>query len=194
LSSGFYEGLKRDYFRDPSSFAVDGKSRSFDELTSINGEHIAQAAKDLLEKAGVKSCPVMIPEILAVLPEVRLELVGPGIAGETESSIVLSGGGGAWVVNVPAGVVSKPHGRFMIAKAIGRVILDPDFPLSESSELVDARSNHFAAALLMPYDLFAVAMRELDDTRDIVAQLAEAFWMSRSTVNIRLKSLMIHMK
>jgi hypothetical protein len=185
LSTQFFDELKQSYFRDPLKYAIDGKSPSFDELTVLDVRAIDRKAEDLLDRAAIRSCPVLIPEVLSVLPEVRLQVVA-----NDESPVTLGGQKGSWVIEVQPGCDQKPFGRFLIAKAIGRIVLDPDRPANESNELIEARSNHFASALLMPYPLFAVAMREVDDTRDIVSQLAETFWMTRSTVNLRLKDLM----
>lgn len=201
LSTGFYEELKREYFRDPASFAVNDKSPSLDEITTIDGAAISKVAEALLSRASISSCPVLIPEVLAALPDVRIETVLPVASGqpgdearaeppEQAEPVVLTGGPGAWVIRVQPGTDQRPYGRFLIAKAIGRSVLDPQRPLGENDERTESRSNHFAAALLMPFQLFNLVMREVDDTRDVVAQLAEAFWVSRSAVNLRLKNLM----
>jgi hypothetical protein len=187
LSVSAYEELKREYFRDPAKFSMAGKSRSFDELTTIDHSAIEQVALELLQKANVSSCPVMIPEILAVCEDISLRTVKVDAVGA--APVTLSGSPGEWVIEVAEDAVAKPHVRFMIAKCIGRTRLDPEVTLAEAKELAEARSNHFAGSLLMPSNLFALVMREIDDTRDIVAQLSETFWMTRSTVNMRLKSL-----
>lgn len=201
LSTSFYEDLKREYFRDPARFAVDGRSPSLDEIATIDGAAIAKVAEALLSRASISSCPVLIPEVLAALPEVRIETFVPATSGqesdesraepiEPPEPVALTGGPGAWVIRLRPGTDQKPYGRFLIAKAIGRVVLDPQRPLAENDERSESRANHFASALLMPFQLFNLVMREVDDTRDVVAQLAEAFWVSRSAVNLRLKDLM----
>lgn len=192
LSATAYEDLKREYFRDPARFAVAGRSRSFDELTTIDHPAIEQVASDLLIKASVSSCPVMMPEILAVCSDISLRKVTLNSVGA--SPVTLVGGPGEWSLEVAEDSVSKPHVRFLMAKCIGRARLNPEVAPGEANEMAEARSNHFAAALLMPSDLFALVMREIDDTRDIVAQLSETFWMPRSTVNMRLKSLVGELK
>ena len=218
-SQKYYEELKREYFKDPTKFALDGQARSLDEVTQVDTQAIAHRANEILQQAQVKACPVLIPEILAVLPSIKLSYLehnDPDVMTETVS---IGREQDLWTITVvfpkqlqaPTSEESaeasseiqppqqnnaklpemRPHLRFMIAKAIGKIMLCGDLPVetlnNANDELVDAQSNLFASRLLMPTELFALSMREVDDSRDIVQQLAEIFWMSRSLVNLRIR-------
>ncbi len=185
-SQKFYEELKKEYFRDPSRFAHNGRSRSIDEVMNIDRNMILDCAQKALDSAGVKSCPVLLPEIVDALDHVSLDETP--LSDRELVKIVPSNGEQTWTIQVRAGD-TLPHTRFLTAKAIGKILLAPADALrpDDSSELLDAQSYLFASLLLMPKHLFALAMREVDDTQDIVQQLSEIFWMSRSLVNSRLK-------
>lgn len=183
LSQKFYEELKREYFRDPARFALEGRTRSLDEVTSLNRQDIIAKTKQILEDAQVKTCPVHLPEVVETLPHVSIET---GDVANDELVSLTMPSDGEWQIRVRPGEI-RPHIRFLVAKAIGKVVLEPATALDTENELLEAKANIFANHLLMPGFLFTVAIRELDDTKDLVEQLSDLFWMSRSIVNNRLK-------
>ena len=53
----------------------------------------------------------------------------------------------------------------------------------------EIQSNLFAAKLLTPAYLIRKELANLDAAKDIVAQLADVFWMSKTFMNGRLKEI-----
>lgn len=181
LSQKYYDELKREYFRNPARFTIGGEARSFEQVTDLLRDSSLAVVDELLRKAEVASCPVLIPELAAALPgiEFRAEAELPeAVAKATQE-------GARFVIRYRDGEM-KPHIRFLLAREIGRALLSNQLTDTED-ELVSARINHFALLLLMPTSLLQPLMRQLDPTQDLVGQLAEFFWVSRSIVNLRLR-------
>jgi hypothetical protein len=47
--------------------------------------------------------------------------------------------------------------------------------------------NTFAMLLLMPTTILQIATREANNTRDLIQQLSNSFWLGRTAVNARIK-------
>lgn len=192
-SQKYYEELKREYFKDPSRFAVNGTSRSLEEVIKIDRPACAAAAEAIISKAQISSYPVFLEEVCAAVDGVRLVQAPPaeGEEGDLVSVRVDPSPSPKFTIRIRPGEM-KPHVRFLAAKALGQIVLDPHSVGSQLSELQDARANQFALLLLMPPRSFGLALREVDDTRDIIQQLAEIFWLSRSVANSRMKDYFRH--
>lgn len=192
-SQQFYDELKRAYFKDPSRFAIDGRSRSLDEVLRIDRPACTAAADALIAKAEISSYPIFLEEVCAAVDSVRLIQDAPqeGEWGDLVSLRVENSGSPVFTIRIRPGEM-KPHVRFLAAKALGQVVLDPGSIGTPLTELQEARNNQFALSLLMPSRAFGLALREVDDTRDIIQQLAEMFWLPRSVANSRLKDYFRH--
>lgn len=192
-SQKFYEELKREYFKDPSKFAVNGKSLSLAEVSQIDRPACAEGVEAIIAKAQISTYPVFLEEVCAAADNVRL-VEGPASAGEEAELVsvrVDASPSPMFTIRIRPGEM-KPHVRFLAAKALGHIVLDPDSIGSQLSEMQLARANQFALLLLMPQRSFGLALREVDDTKDIVQQLAEMFWVSRSVANSRMKDYFRH--
>ena len=58
------------------------------------------------------------------------------------------------------------------------------------NHIKDVRANLFAAKLLTPVNLVRKEMANINVSKDIVSQLAETFWVSKSFMNRRLKEIL----
>ncbi len=188
VSPKYYEDLKREYFKNPSKFALAGDSRSFDQVVDLQRNKILNYITQILEKADVKSCPVMIPEIAVTLENITLE-ASTSLPGD--KLVTTTFDGQKYLVTYRKGEM-KAHLRFLIARELGRVFLYPSLTDQENDELVCARINLFASLLLAPSSLLQLATRQCDSTRDLSGQLAEIFWVSRTVMNARLKDFFVH--
>jgi Zn-dependent peptidase ImmA (M78 family) len=59
-------------------------------------------------------------------------------------------------------------------------------------EVLDIRANLFAGLLLVPGKMLRKEVEKIDTSHDIVHQLAETFWVSKSLMNQRLRDYMEH--
>lgn len=184
LTPKYYDDMKREFFRNPSRFAVGGEARNFEQVVDLQRDQACTITQKILSDANVKSCPVMIPELLQSLPHVTLR-EGEGI----DRPVLTTLEDGHYTITFRKGDM-KPHLRFLIAREIGRIHLYPTLAEQDSDELVAARINLFASLLLVPGHLLQLVTKQLDHTRDLIQQLSESFWVSRSVVNVRLKDFL----
>jgi Zn-dependent peptidase ImmA (M78 family) len=90
----------------------------------------------------------------------------------------------------------RPYIRYRIAKAMASHFIKKNkiAPSSANSEhgnyIAEVQTNLFAAKLLTPAYLIRKELSNLDPTKDIVAQLADVFWMSKTFMNGRLKEIL----
>jgi Zn-dependent peptidase ImmA (M78 family) len=89
----------------------------------------------------------------------------------------------------------RPYVRYGIAKAMGKHFLAKEGVLAstdsneQANYMADVQTNMFAAKLLTPAYLIRKELAGLDAGKDIVAQLADVFWMSKTFMNGRLKEI-----
>jgi hypothetical protein len=186
ISAGKLEEMRTAYLRTSQKFQnlEPSVSKSHDVSFSLEKETTIGLVKEIIERAEVFSCPVMIPEILSSLNESE--------NGRIQISEVF-----------PSDVESSPQTRFLQAKEIGKQLLFRNLGSqalggSTSSEsgandlpeaLVDARCNVFALNLLVPEALFQRALKQVDLSKDFVAALSDIFWVSRSVIQARLQDI-----
>ncbi len=160
---------------------------AFESTIDLQREQIFVAAQQLLENADIRSCPVLIPEVLSVCQNIALVQTEPESEKLVETTIEL----GQNVIRMRKGEM-KPHIRFLLAREIGRVVLHPSLIAAVPFNTVESRLNTFAMLLLIPSPLLQVATREANNSRDLVQQLSDFFWMSRAVVNARIKDFFTH--
>lgn len=166
------------------------RERCIRDACEIDIGAIKELVKVIHERIGCCEAPVFIPELingLSVMPKVDLP-------------------------EIPAGKESRPWFRFNAARAIGdqwlrgssvTVPATGKFPESVSIEFnIDGRSslpaplaihvrevelNQFALELLAPLSLVKAEVERCDTSQDLVDQLSESFWLSRSVMNRRIR-------
>lgn len=186
LSAKYYEEFKREYFKNPAKFSQSGESKSFEQVVDLQRELSLNVTKEILEKANVKTPPVMLPELLEAMPNIKL------VAGSSEDERLVHttrSEDGTFSIRYRAGDM-KPHIRYLLAREIGRCYLYPNQMEGHDEEFVVARLNLFASLLLIPGNVLQQALRQIDETRDLVEQLSNLFWVSRTIMNSRLKDFL----
>lgn len=145
-------------------------------------------AQTLLQRADVRTAPVLLPEIAAVVAD-KVRVV------ETEDDL------GHEIVNVSTdnqGVIwiryrageMKPHLRFLLAKALGRALLAPNAPVNDP--MINLHMTVFAGALLIPGNLLQQVTLQMSYCSDLIEDLARYFWLGRTVVNQRLQDFILH--
>jgi hypothetical protein len=101
---------------------------------------------------------------------------------------------GATPLDLVAGSEMRPYMRYRIAKAMAGHFLEGAGKLEETGEfgshLLDVRGNLFAAKLLAPAPLIRREMANVNVAKDVVSQLSETFWVSKTFMNRRLKDIL----
>jgi Zn-dependent peptidase ImmA (M78 family) len=113
-----------------------------------------------------------------------------------EPIAVLEPEAGKILIEYPTDVKMRPYIRYRIAKAMAGYFLKKHnvMPVSDNAEhsayIAEVQANLFAAKLLTPAYLIRKELANLDAAKDIVTQLADVFWMSKTFMNGRLKEIL----
>lgn len=193
VDAKLFEAAKKEYYRKNAAVWTKEKEQEFKEAFDINEPAIDKIVEGILEKINFKEAPLYLPEVVSHYPDLSLKAV----EGEETETVGTEKNGGATCVTYTAGTEMRPFMRFRIAKAIATYFLEPmakELPATESEDytnhLRDVQSNLFAAKLLTPAGLIRREMQNINVSKDVVTQLAEIFWVSKTFMNRRLKAIL----
>jgi hypothetical protein len=109
---------------------------------------------------------------------------------------VLEDSSGKITIEYPVDVKMRPFIRYRIARAMARyflkkegIAIGPEHG-DHADYINDIQANIFAAKLLTPAPLVRKELANLDASKDIVTQLADVFWMSKTYMNGRVKEIL----
>ncbi len=90
---------------------------------------------------------------------------------------------------------TRPYIRFIAAKTLFKHLVASQYAGTEAfanspAEILDIQSNIFAGALLIPGDMLRREVDRIDTSFDLLRQLADMFWVSRSLMNQRLRDFL----
>ncbi len=188
--------LKKEYFKNPSKYqANDGQVPTFEDLFDVQRNAVVRVAQELIKSGGFTEAPLYIPEILRLYTGISL-IVRPE---QEEASIITHEGEGIEFKTMMTCREddTRPYVRFLAAKVLFKHLCMSQHPLltgfSETpSEIMDIQSNIFAGALLVPGEMLRSEVEKSDTAFDLVRQLADTFWVSRSLINQRLRDFLEH--
>ncbi len=151
---------------------------------------LEQVAQGILEKAGVASVPVYLPELLQVLTFIQVS------QGEVSDKIARSSRvkPGLYSIRCRKGEM-RAHTRTAIAREIARVILysereqfniPPKLENLSFFEIVDL-SN----ALLVPHASLRAEIQKVPAKMNMVKTLSDVFWVPKSVIRSRLTFLLL---
>ena len=191
LSEKVQDELRREYFRNPTRFAQGAEPAPFEQVIDLQRSRSLTLTQELIVNAEVTALPVFLPEFLEALPHINIEQ-SPHQLPPHQLVLTQAQEGGRYRIVYRPGEM-RPHIRFLLARELGRILLEAPGPTDAPlDDLWLARTNIFASLLLMPTALLQLATREADHTRDLIQQLCDVFWLSRSLVNARLKDYFIN--
>ena len=205
------EAAKKDYYRRHAGTWSKDRENEFRDAFSINEAGIDRIVAAVHQRINFQESPLYLPEVVAAYPDVILspEAPAPGrresdsssaLKREAQNPLVAVARKGEHVtISYAAGTEMRPYMRYRIAKGMGTYFLAPlaeqaapeigltgDF----ATHLSDVQSNVFAAKLLAPASLIRREMANLNVSKDIVGQLSEIFWVSKTLMNRRLKDIL----
>ena len=183
-SRNYYDQLKKDYYKNPDKFLdTEGKRQKFSDYANIDTQEISNRAMSLIDNAEITCSPVMLDEVLTCIEDIEIKeaRLPEGVSVET----YYDNSKEVFVIQHREGKL-LPHIRFLIAREIGKCFYYPNLDISYDDELACSKLNLFAMHLLVPGKLLRMEAKEKKPTRDLVQQLAEAFWVTRSIMNLRL--------
>lgn len=183
----FIEHIKKEYFRDSNAWTNDSGS---DNIFAIKRDVIASIVNGILESGNFNESPIYLPEVFQLYP--NLNLVAIDNLDEPVKVIENTEGNAYYVTVQYNGTEMRPYIRFLIAKEIFKYICNSNEQGTEifkrmHTKIFDIHANIFAAMLLIPTKLLKQEITKIDNSFDLVTQLANTFWVSRSLMNQRLK-------
>lgn len=188
VDNKLYEAARKDFYKRNAATWSTEKESEFRALFQIDLLAIDRIVQDIHEKIDFKEAPLYIPEIFNSFPELK-NLVCSGSMDEIGKEI-------NGTIVVPPGAESRPFVRFKIAKAIGARLMH-ERRIKRRSEIEDfaahvneIEANLFAAKLLAPAAMVRKELGNVNVSRDVVSQLAETFWVSKTFMNRRLKEIL----
>jgi hypothetical protein len=184
------ESLKKEYFRNPGKWQVDDGLKSFEELFDTNRPLVAKVAGSVLNSGHFAEAPIYIPEVAQLFPNLEIQMV-EDLAQPIEAEHDTSGPARRTLIRF-RGPDMRPYVRFLIAREVYRMMVEDKHPatleLTETpKEVLDIQANIFAGMLLIPAHLLRQEVERIDSSLDIVAQLADTFWVSKALMNQRLR-------
>jgi transcriptional regulator with XRE-family HTH domain len=151
---------------------------------------LEQVAQGILQKAGVSSVPVYLPELLQVLAFIQVS------QGEVSDKIARSSRvkPGLYSIRCRKGEM-RAHTRAAIAREIARVVLysereqfhiPPKLENRSFFEIVD-----FSNALLVPKESLRAEIQKVPSKMNLVKTLSDVFWVPKSIIRSRLAFLLL---
>ncbi|MBI2602817.1 MAG: hypothetical protein HYW48_07165 [Deltaproteobacteria bacterium] len=194
LSGASLENFKKDFFKHPEKWQQEGERRTFEELFDLNREGVARVVSYILRDR-TDEAPVYLPEIFGRIPGIDL-VVTPEL---NEDFAVESHGDQTSLRMIVRYKDSemRPYVRYLAAKQLFLFLYRSHHEycadlITAPEEVTDIRGNIFAGMLLIPPALLRREMEKIDSSFDVVLQLANAFWVSKSLMNKRLADYMEH--
>lgn len=195
LSGKPLESLKKEYFKNPSRWQGGSGVPAFETHFQKQRAYVVQLANELISQGGFEETPLYIPEVFRLIPNISLATSSE----QTEAVSVKHEDEGRDLKTIVSlqSQEARPYTRFMAGKALfkhmansGRI---PEEILGETpQEITEILANVFASALLIPSDLLRAEVQKLDMSFDMIRQLSEVFWVSRSLMNHRLRDFLEH--
>ena len=190
------DNAKKEFYRRNAASWTKEKELEFRNHFSANVGAVEKIVAAIHERVNFQESPLYIPELLAAYPGIRLTTIPVKENDLGNSAVVeVTQNGDVTEISVPAGTEMKPYIRYRIDKAIAPHFLGKIIPIQAefgeyATHLADVQSNLFASRLLAPEFLIRKEMSQLNVTKDIVSQLAEAFWVSKTFMNRRLREIL----
>jgi hypothetical protein len=203
IDNKIFEAAKKDFYRRNAASWTKDKENEFCEFFDASEAAIDRLVNEIHERINFKEAPLYLPEVVAAYSSISLSPVDSLPAADAAPLNVTQKEQTTSITYV-GGTEMRPYMRYRIAKAMAPHFLSqlsdplnaaastkPNEELSEYAQhLLEVQSNLFAAKLLTPATLLRREMGQVNVAKDIVSQLAEIFWVSKTFMNRRLKDIL----
>lgn len=187
------EELKKKFFNAPEKWQNNDSQKAFDEIFNVNRAAIVEVIDKIMAKGAFAEPPIYVAEAFNLFSNIKLErddTIGDSIRvirdGEREQ---------LRTIIKYKGETLRPYMRFLISKELFMFLYlsknDIIGDIRETpEEIIDIYANIFATYLLVPNHLLEKEVARVKSSLDIVQQLADVFWVSKSFMNQRLREFM----
>ncbi len=185
------DGLKKEYFKNPERW----HNTPFESAFEVNKDKVVAIAEKLLTQGQFSEAPIYVPEILRFFPEVTAVQRDTGDIMDLIKVTPMANLDGESTEIAITASVDKPFMRYLILKELFKHLLRTKHELVKElgdvpPEVQEIQGNIFAGYVLVPSSLLHAEVEKVDSSRDIVAQLASTFWVSKSLLNQRLREFL----
>ena len=200
LDAKLLDNAKKEYYRRNATTWTREKENEFRQLFSPSEGIIDQTVRAIHEKIKFTEAPLYLPEIATAYPELKLVPINPEKDEtdlKTSPVVKISRQGAETEISYTMGLEMRPFVRYRIAKLMAQHFLAHVAPTPAefgdfAQHLLDVQGNLFASKLLAPANLIRREMLQVNVSKDVVSQLAEVFWVSKTFMNRRLKDILQH--
>ncbi|MFW7379605.1 MAG: hypothetical protein ACOH5I_12400 [Oligoflexus sp.] len=192
-----FDTAKKEFYRKHANSWTRDKEQEFKEHFNLNETLIDEIVTNIHQKINFHEAPLYLPEIIAAYPDLMLK---PFEASEEEthsaSVRIRKEDAARTIIEYPIDIKMRPYIRYRIAKAMSGYFFEkanmelPDDLGDHGQVIADIQSNLFAAKLLTPAALIRSELANVNVAKDIVSQLSEIFWVSKTFMNGRLKEIL----
>lgn len=192
LSTQITEQFKKEYYRQ-NSYRWDHKKESdLKKIFYIDKNMISNKVSEIHEKINFNEPPLYLPEIMTHYPDLLYEPKKTA-SNISEFDVTKRINKNKWIISYTLGSEVRPYTRLQIAKAsalyfLPKKIFSKEFePFKE--EIQRTESNLFASLLLTPEHLIRKVLGRVNHKKDLLAQIASEFWVSKTFMNKRLQQV-----
>jgi hypothetical protein len=179
VDSKLIESAKKEYYRCFAASWSNERDLEFRLLFTVDKCEIAKTVEEIHEKIQFREPPLYVPEILAVYPGLNLDpdqLSAAGMRSDFRYSLAVS---------------MADH--FLPRKELPALGLEGSNVEGLQKYMAHVRevtATLFAFYLLAPTTMMQAEIAKVNVAHDLITQLAEVFWVSKSFLNRRLKELL----
>lgn len=185
------EKARKEFYIKNASTWTREKEQQFKAYFNLNVAKIDSIVDEIHTKVDFSEAPLYLPEITAVYSSISLK------ASEDETTkVAMTKTEGRDVVVFPSHEKMRPYIRYQIAKTMAHHFFDKhglEVPMAlgdYADNVREIQSNIFAVRLLAPESQIRKELANVNIAKDLVTQLAEIFWVSKSLMNHRLKEIL----
>lgn len=196
IDARFSEGAKKEFYRHYANSWNKEREIEFKNRFTPDEAKIDRLVNEIHQRINFSEAPLYLPEIIANYPEISLrpseEVDNPDPAQAVRIEMRENN---KMVVTYQGGSEMRPYIRYLIAKALAYHFNPRRESESEALKefddyIYEVESHVFAAKLLAPTYLIRKEMKQITVAKDVISQLAESFWVSKTFINHRLRTIL----
>ena len=186
------ENLRKEFYKNPGRWQSEG--HSFEELFDVNRPEVVRVVQTVLAAGNFIEAPIYLPELFLMYPNIQLvtddSIQAPVVVDYQEIDGAVTG-----AIFKYRNSEMRPYVRFLLAKQLfiffakSRNVIAQKF-FNSPDEVLDVQANIFASKLLIPGTLLRREVDKISSSHDIILQLADMFWVSKTLMNQRLRDYM----
>ena len=190
LDNKHLEDLKKDFFSHPEKWNKHNQTMSIEDLLDIDRDKVVEAAEKIIQKGNFTECPIYMPEVFQLFQNIQLEKID-SLGKEVHFDIVGEGSSSKLFIKHNE-TETRPFLRFKMAKELFKFLCISSPELSSQfsnypEEIRNIQANIFAENLLIPSHMLRKEVEKVENSVNLITQLADVFWVSTSLMNQRLR-------